>query len=241
MAKYRKKPVEVEAIRWMQHGDDPDVEPWPNQDRGEFYGCEHCGCHMADHGRIKTLEGWHIVCPGDWIITGIKGEKYPCKDEIFLATYDEAGGDEAVNRDADRLDSQFYADELERERQQHDETIAARNEYFSKWKEACDRFEVAEGERDAALELIAKYEPGVMHCDVEIPTVNAMHAWLVSKGIRYDVETDTFLIGGVRFAADSLTREGGFFPDGETVRVTRRGSMLFVARGNPSKHEEGER
>ncbi len=36
---------------------------------------------------IRTLEGGHIVCPGDWIITGVKGEKYPCKPDIFEATY----------------------------------------------------------------------------------------------------------------------------------------------------------
>jgi hypothetical protein len=42
---------------------------------------------MNDHGWIDTLEGGHNVCPGDWIITGIKGENYPCKPDIFQATY----------------------------------------------------------------------------------------------------------------------------------------------------------
>jgi hypothetical protein len=37
---------------------------------------------------IKTLEGHHEVSPGDWIITGVKGERYPCKPDIFAATYD---------------------------------------------------------------------------------------------------------------------------------------------------------
>lgn len=37
---------------------------------------------------IETLEGVMTANPGDWIITGIKGEKYPCKDDIFRATYE---------------------------------------------------------------------------------------------------------------------------------------------------------
>lgn len=44
----------------------------------------------GDMGYIKTLEGGHIVTPGDWIITGVKGELYPCKPDIFAATYELA-------------------------------------------------------------------------------------------------------------------------------------------------------
>jgi hypothetical protein len=50
--------------------------------------CSICGNKYHDHGWIDTLEGGHIVCPGDWIITGVKGEFYPCKDEIFKMTYE---------------------------------------------------------------------------------------------------------------------------------------------------------
>ena len=50
--------------------------------------CTHCGKTMHDHGWIDTLEGGHIVCPGDWIITGIEGEHYPCKPRIFEQTYE---------------------------------------------------------------------------------------------------------------------------------------------------------
>lgn len=50
--------------------------------------CKHCESIMHLHGWIDTLEGGHIVCPGDWIITGVKGENYPCKPDIFLATYE---------------------------------------------------------------------------------------------------------------------------------------------------------
>jgi hypothetical protein len=53
--------------------------------------CKHCDAVMHVHGWIDTKEGGHIVCPGDWIITGVQGERYPCKPDIFAATY------EAVN------------------------------------------------------------------------------------------------------------------------------------------------
>jgi hypothetical protein len=43
---------------------------------------------MHDHGWIDTLEGGHIVCPGDYIITGVNGEHYPCKPDIFWRTYE---------------------------------------------------------------------------------------------------------------------------------------------------------
>jgi hypothetical protein len=51
--------------------------------------CEQCGRTIDAHGWIDTLEGGHIVCPGDWIITGVKGEHYPCKPDIFEATYEK--------------------------------------------------------------------------------------------------------------------------------------------------------
>ena len=50
--------------------------------------CKHCGLTMHVHGWIDTLEGGHIVCPSDWIITGINGEHYPCKPDIFDKTYE---------------------------------------------------------------------------------------------------------------------------------------------------------
>lgn len=109
MAKYRKKPVVVEAHQWFKNGDHPedncDMFDYPGgfQRPGEgkvvrYYRrpdddgerkCEKCGRIMHAHGWIDTLEGGHIVCPGDWIIKGVKGELYPCKPDIFEATYEE--------------------------------------------------------------------------------------------------------------------------------------------------------
>ena len=70
---------EGEVVRYFRH---------PGQSgRRE---CEKCGAQMHDHGWIDTLEGGHIVCPGDFIITGVKGEYYPCKPDIFHMTYEVA-------------------------------------------------------------------------------------------------------------------------------------------------------
>jgi hypothetical protein len=107
--KFRKKPVVIEATQWFKNGDHPMDKPEVFQDSphptcGEgnvvrYYrtpamdgqtACKHCGQIMHVHGWIDTLEGGHIVCPGDWIITGVKGENYPCKPDIFAATYDPA-------------------------------------------------------------------------------------------------------------------------------------------------------
>ncbi|KEZ78320.1 hypothetical protein [Salinisphaera hydrothermalis] len=83
MARYRKKPVEIEAIQWFKPGDHPAVET-------------DCGCRKKDscsecgNAFIQTLEGRHIVTPGDFIITGVQGEHYPCKPDIFAATYEPA-------------------------------------------------------------------------------------------------------------------------------------------------------
>lgn len=93
MAKFRKKPVVIEAYRWLavssyQEGVKRDVDYYRTPSLDGTQHCKHCDATMHWHGWIDTLEGGHIVCPGDWIITGIKGEKYPCKNDIFEQTYD---------------------------------------------------------------------------------------------------------------------------------------------------------
>jgi hypothetical protein len=114
--KFRKKPVEAEAHQWFQNGDHPEDGTERFVD-GEFKGellegkvvryyrhpivsgmsfCEQCGKPRDVHGWIDTLEQGHRVCPGDWIVTGIKGERWPVKPDIFEATY-EAVTDEQSN------------------------------------------------------------------------------------------------------------------------------------------------
>ena len=71
--------LEGKVVRYYRHPEVPGATH-----------CQHGACRktMHVHGWIDTLEGGHIVCPGDWIITGVKGERYPCKPDIFAATYD---------------------------------------------------------------------------------------------------------------------------------------------------------
>lgn len=89
MNKFRKKPVVVEATQWFKMGDHLKVR---QLSPATFFGkpCSVCRKDASEHGYIDTLEGGHIVCPGDWIITGVKGERYPCKPDIFEATYEPA-------------------------------------------------------------------------------------------------------------------------------------------------------
>lgn len=69
--RYRKRPVVIEAEQW-------------------FPGRKVAGVTICGSGRVivRTLEGVLEVSPGDVIITGVEGEKYPCKPGIFVKTYE---------------------------------------------------------------------------------------------------------------------------------------------------------
>ena len=89
MGMYRKKPVVIEAMQFHGSKDSANqVLAW-------------MGWHSADARRasmvrpedgilISTLEGEMLAASGDWIIRGVQGEFYPCKPEIFAATYELA-------------------------------------------------------------------------------------------------------------------------------------------------------
>jgi hypothetical protein len=72
MGRYMKKQIGVDAVQWFKHGDHPAV-------------FEEDGV-----GYIDTPEGRLRVEPSDWVITGIAGENYPCKAEIFKKLYTPA-------------------------------------------------------------------------------------------------------------------------------------------------------
>ncbi len=93
MGKWRKKPVEVEANLWFADGDHEAVKEYSVPLTTLGGACKHCNNYLAYHGWIATLEGGHIVCPGDWIITGVEGEHYPCKPKIFEKTYEKVEGE----------------------------------------------------------------------------------------------------------------------------------------------------
>ena len=80
MAKFRKKPVIIEATQWFKMGDHPAVVMHSDSD----------GYQRDWSPAVVTLEGPLHVSVGDWIITGVKGEHYPCKPDIFAATYEPA-------------------------------------------------------------------------------------------------------------------------------------------------------
>lgn len=78
MAKYCKKPVEIEAIQWNGENES-EIKAFVG-DAAQF---------TATSLAIKTLEGTMIAQVGDFIIRGVDGEFYPCKPDIFEKTYDK--------------------------------------------------------------------------------------------------------------------------------------------------------
>lgn len=104
--RYRKKPVEIEAMLWdgTADGAGPIVD-WVLDNGGTARWHEERLVDTAQipsgavisrprrnpvptHIAIDTLEGTMRTAPGDWVIRGVQGEFYPCKPDIFAATYD---------------------------------------------------------------------------------------------------------------------------------------------------------
>lgn len=92
MPRYRKKPVVIEATQfeWEAGRGIPDI---PGVKFREWRDVAVAGfgtkiSPLWDTAYIETLQGPLQVSRGDWIITGIKGERYPCKPDIFAATYE---------------------------------------------------------------------------------------------------------------------------------------------------------
>jgi hypothetical protein len=99
MAKWRKKPVVIDAVRFLRIDDEgktqlnEEAPDWivaagqlPPREKGALMINPINGQDLLIH----TLEGEMIVSPGDWIIRGLQGELYPCKPEIFAASYERA-------------------------------------------------------------------------------------------------------------------------------------------------------
>jgi hypothetical protein len=101
MPMFRKKPVVIEA---HQIGDDG----WPDSiwqgvsDNKIILHLDSVGYpkKVVGHVEIKTLEGKMSAGVGDWIIKGVKGEFYPCKPDIFAATYEPADTPSAPSPEA---------------------------------------------------------------------------------------------------------------------------------------------
>ncbi|MDO8415507.1 MAG: hypothetical protein Q7S87_04780 [Agitococcus sp.] len=91
--KFRKKPVVIEAVKWTGENlfeiitfisEKPDLRGQIASDKWH----EYKDIVKRDGLIIKTLEGQHIANIGDWIIKGVQSEFYPCKPDIFEATYE---------------------------------------------------------------------------------------------------------------------------------------------------------
>ena len=82
MGQFRKKPIVIEAVQWTGLN-------WPDVHAMMTKGDQRMSFVDA-HLRIYTTEGVMIATRGDWIIKGIAGEFYPCKPDIFAATYEPA-------------------------------------------------------------------------------------------------------------------------------------------------------
>ena len=86
--RYRKRPVEITAMRF--DGFDGALDRWLAAELGRdkfmfLMSPDRESLH------IDTLEGTMVAHPGDWIIQGVAGEFYPCKPDIFDATYEPVG------------------------------------------------------------------------------------------------------------------------------------------------------
>ena len=82
--KYRKKPVVIEAVQFVES----DPATWHPEIQRGGWDYEKNERFPLPKFWIGTLEGPHAVTDGDWIITGVKGETYPCKPDIFAMTYE---------------------------------------------------------------------------------------------------------------------------------------------------------
>jgi hypothetical protein len=93
MTLYRKKPITIEAKQVFEQADHYQlVDVWISTLSDLVIGVvtplwTPQTPHRVGMG-IKTLEGWHEVTPGDWIIRGVNGGYCPCKPDIFAATYE---------------------------------------------------------------------------------------------------------------------------------------------------------
>ena len=89
MPRFRKRPVEIEAWRFELGAPMP---PWLIEriEEGVIEYVPTYGEDRPAHLLIRTLEGIMTASQRDWVIKGVAGEVYPCRTDIFLATYEPA-------------------------------------------------------------------------------------------------------------------------------------------------------
>jgi len=89
--RWRKKPIEIDAMRFNgTMASASAILDWANNDDETFIMLEARNGDPDFGLLIPTLEGDMNISPGDWVIQGVQGEFYPCKPDIFHATYEDA-------------------------------------------------------------------------------------------------------------------------------------------------------
>lgn len=106
--RFRKKPVEIEAMQWTPSDEvSAALREWAepavaivDTDHIQHLWDYDAGCYILPSGKtvfapyrercliVLTLEGEMVATPGDWVIRGVQGEFYPCKPDIFTETYE---------------------------------------------------------------------------------------------------------------------------------------------------------
>ncbi len=174
---YRKKPVVVKAVQWTGENLREVIAftDGPPETKSHHAGMmwEQYEDLVRKNGlKIYTLEGKMDASPGDWIIKGVKGEFYPCKPDIFAATYDPANQPTAPVVPAEGLAAELSLtmsrydaaapqdDEIARLREERDRFEAAlgRACQVGGTTYLVERAEKAEAERDSALAQVAAAE-----------------------------------------------------------------------------------
>jgi len=120
---FRKKPVVIEAMQWDGNqfvGSPPD---WIGDAINQRPGAEGSIIRIGDEVRIATLEGDMATKPGDWIIRGVKGELYPCKPDIFAATYEPAARRAQPEGEAPQADAAVMVPKFEGQFDSHQDWV----------------------------------------------------------------------------------------------------------------------
>lgn len=197
--RFRKKPIVIEAVKYAGNG---NVEP-----RGDVPSWMHNafadGTLRSTNGNdplvVRTLEGDMMVAIGDWIICGVKGEIYPCKPDIFSASYDPVEASDKIDlADAVReaivasreYDPDFSTPEqIQMLRESFRESqltvrrltqqLTAANKRLAKAREKLKEIVVTEG-YDAGVVLLS--DDGPTHYDAELKCQVYDHAYFSPLG-----------------------------------------------------------
>ena len=197
MSLFTKKPVTISAIQWT--GDNlPEVIEFTGKHPcwGEWFkDMDDYAAHVRGDGskfKIFTLEGVMDALPGDWIIRGIRGEFYPCKPDIFVATYSPAS---TFNRPMSNIDKQalreefqsmqdHYSDPADRDRQVI--YIAAEALLDELEAEGC-RYEEITTYRDNAVKKVVRLRTELTAAEKRIAELESDNAYIRNRHKELDL------------------------------------------------------